>query len=280
MRKIIPLFICGVLILSYAGFSYAELNLDFVVPVPKEAELADSKDIFFAGRKIKNYLYKSSEGQSALAGYYDGRLTSQGFAKIKDETNLKKGVRSLRFKKEDLVVNIYLKTKARDTQITVSKYLEPPGSIPLEKAQLSAKDSFFAFPEKDVQGEDSGFIPRPPQGVRIVAEPGTRSRWMYTSPISVDRLREFYKSQMPGYSWQLEKEYSLKEGLDFYKRRTGKSIPSTKLMPDSEDIAQVISDAYNLYFKGANGFAEIIIFPDFIDRKRGCIVTINLQQGS
>jgi len=274
---IIPLFIFIAIILFYTGFGYAELNLDFVVPAPKGAELADSKDIFFGGRKIKNALYKSTDDQPVLAGYYEGRLTQEGFVKIKDTANYKKATRSLKFKKEGLVVNIYLKTKAKETQITVSKYMEPPGSIPLEKAKLSIKDSFFAQPDKDIQGEDSSLIPRPPQSVRIAAGTGGRGRWMYTSHLSVDNLRGFYKSQMPNYSWQLEKEYSLKEGLDFYKRRTGKSIASIKLMPDSEDIAQVITDAYNLYFKGANGFAEIIIFPDFIDRKRGCIVTINLQ---
>ncbi|MDD5155274.1 MAG: hypothetical protein PHF11_02175 [Candidatus Omnitrophica bacterium] len=274
-------FIYFAIILLWQAPAYPQLNLDFNVPVPEDARLADTKDFSFAGRRIKSLLYNSDQGKPALAAYYEKQMAKQGFARVKDQAMPAGNARMLRFKKEDLVVDIYLKSRMQKSDIIISKYLEPPGSAPLDKENFSAKDLAFAFPDKDLPGEDSKLIPRPPQGIRMFAQPGaSRGMLMYTSPLNVERLREFYKAKMPEHSWQLDREFPLKEGLELYKRAGGKSkIPNTKILGDGPEISKVIADSYELYFRGNKGFAEIIISPNFLDPNLGSIVTINLEQG-
>ena len=258
-------------------------GLDLEVPLPAGSQLMDTKDFSLAGKNIRSLLYKSKESLSGIRAYYQRAMAEQGFRNLSaSQQGQFKDTAQLKFQKEDLIVRIALTPKPEETEIVISKYLEPPGSLPLEKSKPSVKDSLFALPKKDAPGEDLAFIPRPPSGVRWQ---GLRQEkeaiLIYGTPLSPDTLIRFYQGKMPSYGWQLENESATKEVLEAYKKASGGKSPDLLESPfgDGEDFAGIIKDSYLLEFEGSRGQAQVTIIPNYVDRKLGSIVSIFYSQG-
>jgi len=268
-------------LLMPAAFVCARQGLDFEVPLPAATRFLDSKDFSFAGKNIRSLLYKSKESPAVIRAYYQRVMLEQGFRNLSASQEQFKDRVLLKFQKEDLVLRIALTPKPEGTEIVISKYLEPSGSLPLEKSKPSLKDSLFALPKEDMPGEDLIFIPRPPQGIRWQgSRQGANAILSYGTPIPAEKLVSFYKEKMPAYGWQLENESAAKEALDTYKGSGGEKAIGLPESPfsDGEDLSGIIGDSYLLEFAGSRGQAQVTIMPNYVDRKLGSIVTIFYNQ--
>lgn len=281
--KIIPFIFLGVMLFWLSGVAYPEIAEDFSSYAPPQSELVDSKEFIFGGRNFQAVLYKSKENQYDLTNYYRQFFKEQGFNSIfdKKETVAREDKWLLRFKKQDLVVSLALMPKFGYTEVVVTQYLQPAGSLPPEKLRPTIKDTLLALPEKDQPGEDLSIIPRPPKSVRWMS-PGTGKavQLAYNTSLSVDEARDFYKTQMPSWGWEMEIEIATNEAVSAYKKSTGKRDLGIKTpFKDGEDLNQIINDSYVLNFKASHGQARIVIFPNFVDRKLGSIVQILYVRG-
>jgi hypothetical protein len=187
---------------------------------------------------------------------------------------------------EAFVVDIVLTRKDKDGQngtlVVISKYIQSENSPDIEKSLISVKDPMFSIPEpeseEDVPGEDLKIIPRPPQSTRWSASAQKNQvRLIYATSLSVTEAVEFYKNKMPGYDWQVERETATKDALDAYTQATGgkEAFRVPKFFGGLEDPKEIIRGGYVLNFKGSQGQAQITVMPNFIDTKRGSIVSIS-----
>lgn len=266
----------SIIVLAFCFSACAENDLTFDVPAPPHSKFLDSKEFRMAGRQIYALLYGSDESAETIGEYYRNFFQKQDFQKISDKPNEKTNKQLLGFKKDELVVKIAIMVKDDETEIVVTKYLEPAGEPPLEKTKPSVKDTLFALPKEDVPGKDLAVVPRPPQSVRIMdMDRGPTATIMYTTSLDVNAAADFYRVKMPEQEWTLAKEMAAKKAVQAYEEATGKkSLGIKSPFSDGEDFEQVISDSYVLDFKASFGSAQITIFPNFLDRKLGSMVQI------
>lgn len=259
-----------------------ENSLNFNFPAPPNSKFLDSKELMMGNRKIDTVLYASDDSAETVCAYYRSFFQQHEFQKIMDELNEKTKKQLLRFKKDDLVVSIAVMVKADKTQVVIAKFLQAAGELPPEKIKPSVKDSLFTLPKEDTPGQDLSVVPRPPESVRIMGiEHGSSATMMYTTPLNVDAVADFYREKMPEQEWKLANEIAAKKAVDAYEKATGKkTLGINSPFSDGEDFEQVIKDSYVLNFEAGFGTAQITIFPNFLDRKLGSMVEITYSEKS
>ncbi|TRZ95617.1 hypothetical protein D4R78_03055 [bacterium] len=281
------LLIIGVFLLSFGILAYAQdYDLDFEPALPVDTQKINSQELRLVGRDMQAATYASQKDRYALTDYYNTVMQKEGFKKLSDQFDERDSSRTLKYQKDELmvVIRIFLapkeKDKAQETRIGMLKYLQPKDRPPLEKSRISFKDTNMQLPKQDIPGEDPQFIPRPPQSIRLVGR-GTAgvSTYSYTTPLSVQGAVDFYKMHMSGTYWQIQGETPTKYAAGLYKDNILKKDFKYMLpIDDGEDLDAVINDSYSLYFQGKYGSANIIIYPNLVDRKLGSIVFINFTK--
>lgn len=273
------IFLVIILLLLTRG-GYSQVGLDFEVPLPPDSELKGTKVFQLGGHAVNALLYSSKEEYSAIVQYYQSALEGLGFQRIMNERDRKTEGRLLRFRKDDLVISIALTPKFGSTEVVIAKYVQPEGAPEPEKWRPSWKDSLFALPKQDLPGEDVRFIPRPPESVRWLSRvTSSQAQLIYSTSLSVNEAREFYRSRMSQDGWVLQRETATAETINSYQRQTGKSfLRAENPLADGENLNSVIQDSYLLHFKGSSGSIRITVFPNFVDRKNGAVVEIKYAQ--
>ncbi len=255
------------------------LDLNFEVPGPPGADSAQTQNFRFGGRDILCLGYNSKADALAIKNYYCQFFQENGFSKVKEEELFgKSSFKQIRFKKDELVINIILASKPdQTTDVAISKYLQPQASPDLEQLKPSVKDSFLTLPAEDQQGNDLLIIPRPPKSVRLAdLDQGKGSvTLVYTTELGAQETKEFYKESMPEQAWELEKEVCAGDLMEAYKKTAKKNINLPSPFSDGEDMNEVAAGAYQLSFKARFGKAGVSIMPNFMDKKLGSIVQIN-----
>ncbi|MFH0791215.1 MAG: hypothetical protein V2A64_06240 [Candidatus Omnitrophota bacterium] len=270
------------LILFPLGFCRAE-ELNIEIPVPPESELTAQQTMTVLGRNVQSSDYLSTQKQDRIKEYYRCFFNNQGFKNTPGK-NLGE-IELLRFKKEDwmkkqeLVVDVVLFEDPQGTKVSIAKYLQNAGCPDIEESKLSLKDLAVTLPTEDAPGKDLKIIPRPPESVRLVS-PGKEggSVFLYASPLPVNQLKEFYRSQMRYQGWETEKESNVGEAAQAYKQAAHKKdLGLPALFGDGGNLEQVINNACVLIFKGSEGRAKITIYPNFMDNKSGSLVQIDYR---
>lgn len=262
------------------SFAWAGDLLDFNIPVPGNSKLLDSKEMVLGARQINTSLFGSDEPVDSAAAFYADFFSQKDFEKILDKTYPKTGKRLLRFKKDELVASISIIRKVDNTEIVIAKYLQMPGELSPEKTKPSVKDTIFSLPASDVEGIDAPGVPRPSPSVRIMGvKMGQGIMAMYTTPLDVDSVVDFYCSRMPNNNWQLVLKSGAKEGMDEYLKVNKKeSLGINSPFSDGENFEQVVRDSVILNFSAGTEKAEITIFPNFSSRKLGSIVQVSYNE--
>jgi len=256
---------------------YAQTDLSFEVPAPPGGSLVETHPMTMGGRKVETFLYKTAVEQDKIREFYEHFFEAKDFEVILDRRDKKQNEKFLRFKREDLVVNIAFLDNG---QIVIAKYLQPKGSPDIEKMPLSVKDFAANLPTQDVEGKDLEDVPRPPSSVRFTnTEIGTRSLLVYRSSLTVEDIRGFYQSEMARLGWQLEGDFAVNKAVEAYKNNTRrKDLGIRTPFSDGEDLADIVSGAYLLNFKGSDAKVMITVFPDFVDKKSGTVVNIDYSK--
>ena len=268
-----------IFVFLFSGSLKAEAEADFNLPLPEQSQLVDTKEIKFGDKLVQTSLYTNPQQQFAVIEFYKKAFAEQGFRKILDKFEQRRNKRLLRFKKGNEVVSVAIMPKAGATEMVIARYLQPLGSHEPEKTSVSLKD-LFGLPEKDVEGEDLKTIPRPPQGIRWIAS-GDKKRktLMYATPLSVEAAAEFYRKEMLALSWKPDQEVALSDAVQAYQQATRKkSLDLPTPYAGMEDLNEVVKNSYSLEFHGDDGSARIIIFPNFMGKELGSIVSIIYQE--
>lgn len=289
----------------YAAFVLAaeQVTLDFVVPAPPNSKSENTPPIKIAGREILTAAYQSEDNQYPIANFYERFFRNNGFKQVldrkipdelpqfknrqevpvpgnlpqfkygQDESLPKMALRQIRYKRDEVVVDLYLSAADKGTYVSIMKYLQKEGEPNLEDSKLSVTDSLkFDLPTQDYPGEDISVVPRPPQSVRLaIVAKGKLSFLTYSSPLSIEEIKDFYKIKMPSQAWELKNEIGPEQRLN----AAGKAdinIPAPFL--DGEDFKQAVNDSFSLDFNGRYGEANITILPNFVDRKLGSLVQV------
>ena len=270
------IFVFLMLSLSCRIAAIAEGNLNFNIPVPAGTNLLDTKELRMACRQIETALYASDKSADTVAEYYRNFFQEQEFQKLIDKASAKTKKQTLRFKKDELIVNITITAGEDKTKIVTTKYLQPAGEPPLEKIKPSVKDSLFALPKEDVPGKDLADVPRPPESVRIASlGRGMNATVIYTTSLDVRAAADFYRQKMPLKQWVSVNEISARKAVEAYQEATGKKgLGIETPFSDGEDFQQIISDSYVLNFDADFGSCQITIFPNFLGRELGSMVQI------
>lgn len=277
------ILILTALSLFFVSLVSAETDLSFTVPGPPQSKPLGSQPLRIGGREILASAFESQEEKSHIVDYYQDFFKEQDFKQLSDKPIFKTTTRQMRFKKEDLVVDVYLSAQEEKTEVVVAKYLQPEGAPDLENSPLSVKDSFFSLPTQDAPGEDLRFIPRPPESLRLSSiklDQGKNIFLTYMTPLSVEQAKDFYKLNMPYQTWLIQRDMPTGELVEDYKKATGKkSLGMYSAFSDAENFDSVVHDGYLLDFKSGFGSASITIFPNFIDKKLGSVVQIVYLEG-
>jgi hypothetical protein len=254
----------------------AGIGLDFDVPKPPESQLLMSMPISFGGKSVQTFRYKSQASKFDIADFYERFFEQEEFEKILDKEEKKRNKRLLRFKRDNLVVSVAILSRFTQTEIVLAKYIELEGDLPPEELRPSISDSLINLPQEDAQGKDLLIIPRPPDSVRWAStQRGQNTFLVYSTSLTVEEIKDFYKLNMPYQNWELEAELITEDALQAYKEVTGKkSLEFPSVFSDGENIEDIIKDAYVLDFQGQYGRSRITIFPNFVDRKLGSIIQI------
>lgn len=261
---------------------YAENDLNFKIPTPANAKSLDSKEFTLGGRQILAELYGCDKTPDEVSDFYRNFFQEQGFQKKTDKPNVKTKKQFLRFKKNELVIDITVYDKQGQTEVGITKYLEPAGEPSLEKLKPSVKDSIFTLPKEDLPGKDITGISRPPESVRISSmDFGKSAQALYTTTLNAETTSDFYRKNMASSQWVLSNEIATKQAADAYKKTTKKKeLGIESFFSDGESFEQIINDSYVLNFYSGKSKCQITIFPNFLSRELGSMVQISYNEES
>lgn len=283
--KIRILFIIAILF-CVRGLVFAETNLSFEIPPPPNSQMIDRHPMQVGNRAIDAVLYQSTAKDYEISDFYANFFQAHEFNKIKDEagTGRYADSRYLTFKKDDLVVNITIKSGLNTSRVSLAKFLQPEGSPTIAEALLSLKDSpLFEMPKEDKPGKDSKLVPRPPESIRW-ADTSTQQQisLVYSSPLSTKELFDFYKRAMSAANWEIINASSLSESINRIKKITKEDkvgFQGNEIMGIGS-LEELASGGYSLvFYKSPIGQAQITIFSNFINKKAGSMVRISHPQG-
>lgn len=264
-------------ILAFPGLAQAREGLNFKVPAPPESKMLENTqgEKKIGDKVLRGADYQSAKEQAAIIEYYQGFFEEEDFKQIQDNyLHEGAGVRRLRFKKEDLVVDLILMPNAQGTSVGIVKYLQPQGSPDLEKT-LPAVSDLISLPQTDSEGEDLATIPRPPKSVRVQSFGlGKTIQLIYTSSLPIEEVKEFYLDQMPYAGWQIKRDAPVSQAAEAYKSKTGKNTLVPPIFSDGENLGNVAAGAALLDFENQGEKARITIFSNFMGKESGSMVHI------
>lgn len=278
------IFISTAILIIIAAFSpcaAAQTDLSFDIPAPRNTRLLDTSELNLGGPQIYVTIYESDEAASAVIYYYRNFFTQEGFQKISDTANAKRKRQTLRFKKDQLIVDVMVTDKQIKTEISVSKFLQAAEETSAQAAgRLTANNLISSLPDEDEPGEDLANLPRPPQSVRMTRQDSdSGATIIYRTSLDVAAVADFYRLKMSGRQWGLANEITMERAIEAYKQASGETTLGIKSpFPDGEDFQQVISDSYVLQFRSDSANAQITIFPNFLNRQLGSMVQIVYQE--
>lgn len=273
-----------ILVLAFCPLPlFGEGTLDFSVPAPPASKLIGNDTLAVLGKNVQCAYYLSSWSQSDITNYYQSNLAKDGF-KITLEDKKTDKVKLVRFKRidqksrQELVLDFVLSIQPQGTKVSIGKYLQPQGGPDLENLPLSLQDkSLFSLPKTDNPGEDLPNVPRPPQGIRLASMVKNGAGiLLYSSALTAEEVREFYRDQMPAEGWEIKNDVSAGAAMDAYKKNTHKSSLGIQVpLTDGQDFEEVISGAYVLDFGDKVNKVRITVMPNFIEIKDGSMIQIN-----
>ena len=284
MRVKNNLFIAGaifIIVSAFYPYAAAQTDVSFDIPAPGNSNLLETKELDVVGLPIYLTIYESAEALSAVVYYYRNFFSREGFQKISDTADEKRKKCTLRFKKDQLIVDVMVMDRQAKREISVSKFLQPAEETSAQAAgRLLAKNLIPGLPQEDLPGVDLVNVPRPPQSVRIMSQDCCPSATItYCTSLDVAAAADFYRGQMPLQQWELVDEIALQKALEAYKQISGKSTLGIKSpFPDGENFQQVISDSQVLEFRSGSDTCRITIFPNFLSRDLGSMVQIAYQE--
>lgn len=277
MLKKTILFIIGIFIFGCAAL-HAQENAEAKAPVVPLGSLLDSKSFTLGGLSISTELYKSQEPPFGVALYFENFFKEQGFQKIIDRKETSLNRRLMRFKRGDSVFSAVITPKMGYTEVVIVRYSQPPGAPDPEAMKVSLKDTLFALPKEDVLGKD---LFRPPESIRCAFREQNKQVFLvYSTNLSVDEIRKFYKTEMAKDKWQLVSETPSANAMEGAGQALKKKIDQATLpFEDAKDIQQVLKESYDLLFRknddsGQNKAVEIVVLPSIIAGENSSFVQV------
>ncbi len=223
----------------------------FEIQPPQSTEV-HQQGLKIGGRDFAVVLYDSTLSPVELTDYYRVLFAQEGFALISDEEDGIK--RFMRFRQGDFVINIALLPKGSFTRVGVAEYFQPQGAPDPGKLKPTWDEIISMIPKTDLPGEDLPEIPRPPEGLRLLgAGPPKEKLLVYTSPVSVGEVKEFYDAQMPSYGWYETQEASLDDMLIQQERMKGQRGFGVPLPFVGVSMEGIIEGGYILQYRNEEG---------------------------
>jgi hypothetical protein len=111
---------------------------------------------------------------------------------------------------------------------------------------------------------------------------GANTGYTYILNMPIEKALEFYRKEMPGYGWALDKEISL-GGMDGeLARHKGKGLFQSMPIGTRLDLADILKQTYAMYFVSPSATAVISIYPNFVNPAQGAMADVhyNLKKGS
>ncbi len=253
--KMIFRFLAVCLFLLFAVINPVFSQEEISVPVPPQSERLDTHVIPLEGMKISSFLFSSKVNPDTVNKFYLNYFEKNKFEPIYDKAE--KDGKLLRFRKEDLVVNVVITPKQGQTQVVIAQYHQPVGSPGPEELLQNWKNMQVLLPDSDVAGEDLEFIPRPPDSIRILYKKDKQYTLVsYVTQASTQELLNFYRYKMLGFGWEAQETVNMQ---DVFSKAEGtgaiKKIPQLPIAGISmEEIAQ---KSYILNFKSSAGKVKV-----------------------
>jgi len=257
------------------GLNFLGYTQDFSYLKPPSVFYQREENISVSGQDIKAYVFQTTLTEVDLINFYDKNLRDKGFTKASKEFH-QANLRLFKYTKKSQVINIQI-MKAQEgfpgTTVIVSVYNQPSGGssegCPVCGGGFSSNNSLTSRPEsttqnfdsitQDLPGEDLEFIPRPPGSIRLINVKNDTPfmvNIVYRCSQSIEELRKFYKQNMGYHYWKLTAEIPSSQLGDELKNLAGK-------LPQGSPVSlDVLTSAYNLYFKGPYGEAIIVIMEN------------------
>ncbi|MBI4982890.1 MAG: hypothetical protein HZC15_07170 [Candidatus Omnitrophica bacterium] len=251
--KLLSVFL---LLLIIAGNLYAQEELN--VPEPPKAVMLDTREIELGGLKIQSFLFESQTLPENISKFYLEFFNKNKFEPEREAVD--KNTNLLRFRKEDLVINIAITPSAGKARVVIAQYHQPQGVPGPEELLRNWKNSQQFFPKTDVAGEDLEAIPRPPESIRIFYNKNKITTYIfYSSQDSVKNLVNFYRYKMLSFGWEAQEPINMQEEFERVKNSPmNKKIPQIPLTGIS--VGKLVEGGYILKFKSSAGKVEISIF--------------------
>ncbi|MBI4707606.1 MAG: hypothetical protein HY761_06745 [Candidatus Omnitrophica bacterium] len=254
-------------------FSQDELS----VPVPPQSVMLDTHQTQLEGMKIMSFLFESQAEEETINKFYEDYFKKSKFEPVQDRAG--KIGRLLRFRKEDLVVNIVITPKQGKNQVVIAQYLQPQNAPGPEELLRNWKNAQGYLPKEDVAGEDLDFIPRPPESIRVLYNKNNQLTFIfYSSKESSKDLMNFYRHKMLALGWEAEEPIDMQEAY-----REAERLPAMKNAPQLPlsgiTIPQLVEGGYILKFKSSSGKAEVSVFNNNYGQEgQGSFVQVSYVQ--
>lgn len=269
-RGIFVAFIAAVFYCS-AAVSLAEAALWESLPVFSGSERIKQEEVLANNTKAQIAVYSAQASLGEIGEFYKEKLNQYGW-QLNSETT-QQGVTAMLFAKKDKVVNVMLQSVSGRNFITVTQShlsgsdvaedADCPDCQQKESAAQGAQDEQPSlFPKEDVPGFDLKTVPRYPGALRINSierDSGRRASLSYYINDSVEKVLDYYKTNMGIYNWTLDK------GINFQGLPAG--------APGGEKASM---SAQTLVFKNAQGSCIISIFHD--TQNNGTVISINYNE--
>ncbi len=262
----------------FCAIALAQMTTEFEVPAPPGGELIEAKPIIWGGRDINTYFYQSPQRRDQIQDYYENFFKGMEFKKFLERKGVGKEQSILRFRKEELVVNITLEPQAQGTEVMVAKYLQAEAGLEPEQLKPTTRDTLFAPPTQDCPGEDLAIVPRPPESIRWNINDNTGYKlFTYGTKLYMMQVKDFYKNNMPP-EWALQRETDMGKVMEAYKKTTGKKNLGIGEVFSDASLEKVIASSYALDYTSQYGHARIVISPNLFAGNVGSLVQIIYDQ--
>ncbi|MFC1594082.1 hypothetical protein ACFL38_02020 [Candidatus Omnitrophota bacterium] len=279
----IAVFSCAVMTSSVSAKEEQPLGLSFEVPAPAESTLEGKHVFTMSGRAVRALAYKSEMDDFTIFIDYRQFFRKEGFKQVEDAMFNDKKTRRIRYRKQNLVIDITLTPTDTGTDVGVAKYVLPPHIEKLEELPMSVKDTFFPMPKEDQGDSDLSSIPRPPDSIRWASVGIKDSRLLtYATTLSVHEVKDFYVAEMEQKGWYLDQEFDIGKIARQLKKQTGRDVTGLRSLKipllGAENLERIVTDGVQLDFSSSQGTAQINISPNYIDRKLGTIIQISYNE--
>ncbi|RKY27539.1 MAG: hypothetical protein DRP61_04045 [Candidatus Omnitrophota bacterium] len=256
------------------GLNFLGYTQDFSFLKPPSTFYQREQKVNVSGQDIKAYVFQTTLTEADLIDFYDRVLKDKGFTKASEEFQ-QASTGFFKYTKKSQVINIQIMKAQGDfpgVTVVASVYNQSAissegcsacgGGFPSDNSLTSSPGSTaqnFDSITEDLPGEDLEFIPRPPGSIRLVNVKNDAPfmvNIVYKCSQSREELKKFYKQNMDYHYWKLTAEISSSQLGDELKNLTGK-------LPQGPPVSlDVLTSAYNLYFKGPYGEATIVIMEN------------------